>query len=259
MSAKDEKAWMLIGLVVTIFVAILVAGATLKGGRKPEPNNCIGRPEYSTVIVLDHSEAISAQTLNAIVERSLKHIFERVKVNEKVTIYSVTEDSKKSLIPLVSVCRPPDDGNRAYENVQMIKKRFQTNFEKPIRAALSSPVTGSKESPIAQAITDITLSDNLRGKANSLLIFSDMMEYTPRFSLYECRNQNEVIKRYSQAVSGTKVRPTFKNTGVEIHIIPRAGMKPEVVKCRDAFWPWFFGDNEGGDHSALVVDYLPGN
>jgi hypothetical protein len=257
LSKKDKQGLWLIAGVVAALGGILAVNATLGAKPKPGPDNCIGQVAMNTVVVLDYSEQITEQTREEIAARATAHIHDNVKVNERVSIFTVSELSKKSLKPIVSICRPPDEGNRAIENVQLIRKRFQQNFEKPIREALSGAPGSSKESPIAQTITDISLSQYLRGSSNTLLVFSDMLEHTPKFSLYKCADPESVIARYRTSVSGAKERPEFKNTKVSLNVVPRLDLGKATLKCRDKLWPWFFGDNTGGN-AALTLDYLPG-
>jgi hypothetical protein len=178
-------------------------------------------------------------------------------VNERVSLFAISDLSKKSLRPLVSLCRPPDDGNRAIENVQLIRKRFLQNFERPIREVLSKTPGDSKESPVAQALTDISLSQYLRGSSNTLLIFSDMLEHTSKFSLYKCTSATRTVAMYRESRSGSLERPEFINTHIELNLIPRLDQAKETLKCRDKLWPWFFGNNKG-NNAALDVEYLPG-
>lgn len=257
LSQKDKKGiWLIVG-VSAIFIAIFAAKIGFDKHVKPGPDNCVGTPVANTVIVLDYSEEIPEQTRREIAARAMARITGQVKVNERVTVFTVSDDSQRALRPIVSVCKPPDDGNRMVEGVQMIQKRFQETFEKPIRdVLLTNPVEG-KESPIAQTLTDIALSEYLGGDNNTLLVFSDMLEHTTKFTMYGCDSSAKIIERYRTSRHGAMERPKFLNTHVDINLIPRLGQSVGTLKCRDTFWPWFFGDNHGGD-AAFAIHYLPG-
>lgn len=257
LSKKDKQGlWLILG-VFLILGALLLGKMLLDGKPKPRPDNCVDIVTENTVIVLDHTEQVTEQTREEISARALAHIRENVRVNERVTVFTISDLSKKALKPVVSVCRPPDDGNRAVENLQVIRKRFQQNFEVPVRNALGTASGDSKESPIAQALTDISLSQYLRGRSNTLLVFSDMLENTSKFSLYKCNSSAEVIARYRESRRGAMERPEFTNTAVILNFIPRFDQSKETLKCRDQLWAWFFGNNSG-DNAGLTVDYLPG-
>jgi len=257
LSKKDKKGLVLI--VGAVVVLLAMVGANLAASNKPKPgvDLCTGTITRNTVLLLDYSEEISDQTLDEIKARALSYIDQKVQVGEKVTIFTVSELSKSSLRPVVSVCKPAENGSRLTEDVKHIKKRYRSEFLTPLNDALSKRPTTSKESPIAQALTDISLTQYLRGKQNSLIVFSDMLENTGRFSLYKCQNAAQSIPQYRASRTGAMERPEFKNTLVQLHLIPREGSTPSILQCRDRLWTWFFGDSDG-DGTQLDVSYLPG-
>lgn len=255
LSQKDKKGVLLIVGATVIFLLIFMLKFSLDKKSKPGVDNCVGTPAGNTVIVLDYSEEIPVQTKNEIFARAMKHIAEHVKVNERVTVFKVSDSSQSSLTPVVSLCRPPDHGNRLIENTQAIGKQFKERFEKPLQAVLEAAPVDGKESPIAQTLTDIALSEYLSGDKPALLIFSDMLENTQKFSMYKCESPSNIMAVYRASRRGALERPQFSNANVEINLIPRIGQSEETLKCRDKFWPWFFGDNHG---LMLSIRYLPG-
>ena len=89
---RRKQAWLIIGGSVAFLVMILI----LKQVLSPPPI-CDPNIKSKTVILLDHSETVSAQTADAIVERAWKHIEENVPAGELVSIYEVTKLSKTNL------------------------------------------------------------------------------------------------------------------------------------------------------------------
>lgn len=257
LSKKDKQGLALIVGAVIALLAIAIANLVLGNKPKPGVDLCTGTATRNTVLLLDYSEEISDQTLDEIKARALSYVDQKVKVGEKVTIFTVSELSKSSLRPIVSVCKPAGDGSRLTEDVRHIKNLYRSEFLAPLSDALSKRPTISKESPIAQALTDISLTQYLRGQENSLLVFSDMLENTSRFSLYKCQDPEHSISRYRASRTGAMERPQFKNTIVQLHLIPREETTPRMLQCRDRLWAWFFGDNEGAA-AQLDVSYLPG-
>lgn len=254
---KDKHAYMLMGAVLIGVVLLLGAKVSLDHKAKRGMDNCLPDTDRQTVVLIDSSEEVPTQTQSEIIARAMSHILQNVRVDERVTIFAISASTPTSLEPIVSVCRPPEDGNRAIENIAMIRKTFKQNFEAKITKALSNPITDSNYSPIAQAITDISLSQYLRGRSNTLLIYSDMLENTAKFSMYNCRTPEKISAIYRASRTGAKERPEFRNTEVILNIIPRLKVAKEALQCREKFWPWFFGDNEG-PHSSIKIDYLPG-
>lgn len=254
---KDKKGVLLMAVVVGLVLAVVAIKFAIGTPPKPGSDGCIGKVVSNTVIVLDHSEKLTEQTRNEIVARAMAHARDKTKTNERVTVFNVSELSKKSLSPAFSRCKPPQDGNRAYENTRSIEKAFKRDFVDPLQAVLNIAPTDAKESPIAQALIDISLSQYMRGEKNSLLVFSDMLEHTPKFSLYSCGDSKQAVTLFRESRKGAQERPQFRHTNITLNMIPRQDIGKATLKCRDQVWEWFFGDNEGsGARSA--IDYLPG-
>lgn len=252
--AADRKAKWTIGAVVCAFA--LIIGLKIITGKSK--GDCLNSASTNTVILIDRSDRLAAQTRDEIIARVRAHVLSRP-VNERVTIFAVNDSAGNSLVPLVSVCRPERgaEGSQLSEDVRLLDKRFDSLFLAPIIHELDRPIAASHSSPIAQAITDISLSTYLTGTENHLLIFSDMLENTVHFSAYRCPAPNEIVPDFRAARAGALERPTFRNTSVVINIIPRADLSPSTLKCRDVLWPWFFGDMQGKT-AGLDVRYLPG-
>ncbi len=72
------------------------------------------------------------------------------------------------------------------------------------------------------------------------------------------QNSDSAINFFKTSRQGSSQRPTFNNTVVELHIIPRPKMTELEVQCRDKFWLWFLGDMRGQDYGVQRLD-LPGS
>jgi hypothetical protein len=258
MSTKKDKQGILLIAGIMVIVAGLV-GYSAYVGRRPRPgiDNCIGHPNASTVIVIDRSEEISEQTLREIRARAMTYVTDSVSDNERVSVFTAEKVSKSALAPVVSLCRPRRQGSRLTENVKSLEKQFRANYEMPLDSVLKLAPGTSTESPLAQVIIDISLSQYLRSERNTLIVFSDMLENTDRFSLYNCVAPQNVIADFRASRIGTKERPQFRNTMVRLNIIPRFDQARIALECRDKLWVWFFGDDPGS-HAGLDLDYLPG-
>lgn len=247
---------MLIAGVVAVVVG-LVAFKIARNPPHPDPDNCVGTPQASTAIVIDRSDGVPQQTLSEIRSRALSYVADSVGDNERVTVFTVSDSSATALVPLVSLCRPRRQGNRLTEDVRDLEKTYQSKFRAPVESALRIRPGTSDASPLAQALTDISLSEYLRSKRNTLIVFSDMLENTQRFSLYHCTSPADVIPRFRASRTGAQERPRFTNTMVRLNIIPRFDQPPTEIACRDKLWTWFFGD-DSGSAAGLSLDYLPG-
>lgn len=116
----------------------------------------------------------------------------------------------------------------------------------------------SQHVTLTQVVSDISSSQFLRAPANKLVVFSTMTEQSPGFSLLACHDVDETIRTYREARAGGVQRPAFRNTWIELDVVPDVGVTRAVASCRERFWNWYFGDFEGeGGH--LSRDYLPGS
>lgn len=244
--------------VVAVVLGILGYSFYVASVPKPAENNCLAEIHESTVFVIDHSEGITDQTIDEISARAMAFVRDRVSLYGWVSVFRIVADSKKALRPVFSGCRPASTGNRLTENIKNIERRYKETFLEPLTRAISERPTVSDESPIAQALTDLSLSEFLRKPSNRLVVFSDLLENTPAFSLYGCTSGPEAVQAYRRSRSGSQERPAFRDTEIFLNIIPRLQLSPESTQCRAHFWTWFVGDNEGSAASGATFDYLPG-
>lgn len=252
------KAWWLIGASVAFLVALL--GAKIMFTPKPICDPAI---KAKTVIVIDQSETVPKQTADAIVERTWQFVDERVQEGELVSVFTLSQLSKNNLAATFSACKPRKLGNRSVESEKKVEKEFREKFQKPLRKELAKPITESDESPIAQALIDLSLDDKHFRSADvtHLLVYSDMLENTPKFSFYKPlphRDCKAFVERFRETRAGSVARPTFKNADIYLNIIPRHSQPPATFECRGAFWNWFFGDNKCKGEFCVTPDNLPG-
>jgi hypothetical protein len=254
-SKKDQQGYRIIGATLLV-TSLGIAGSIISS---PKPT-CSNNPPHKTVIVLDQSEGGAQQTLDAIGDRARRWLHDSVSIGELVSIYPVSARSDTALRSVFSYCKPKRgiEANHFFESPRRIEAVYQARFAAPIDSILRMPFLASTRSPLAQALIDLSLSASLKADSTaSLLIFSDLLENDRGFSVYSCSSVDEVIPKFLASRIGMTGRPTFRNTRVRLHVIPRRGLTPLQVKCRDRLWAWFFGDN-AGDLASLDLSYLPG-
>lgn len=254
---KRTQAWFIIGGSCA-FLGLLIGAKLLISPKLA----CDPDVKSKTIILIDHSEAVASQTLDSIVERAWSLIESETHEGELVSVFNLSKMSQKELKPSFSACKPRKDGSRSTEDVKRIKREFEEKFKKPLRTELSATINGSDESPIAQALVDLSL-DDLRFRSTEvtrLTIFSDFIENSAGFSMYKCQDSSKAIEQFRASRLGAVERPTFRNVDVRMNVIPRRNVSKATIQCRDRFWPWFFGDNQGSckRQSCLIPDFLPG-
>lgn len=253
-SAKDKKGWLMIGGGIAVVAGIMAIGQIYKA---PARNNigCTSAVSSGTVILLDHSEGIPEQTAREIRRRVLDFITNKVPTEAHISMYAVSDSSSRALIPLFERCKPPSKGNRLTESERALEYRFQHDFMAKLEAAVSEKFDDSRSSPIAQAISDISVSDDLRHPNASLLVFSDLIENSPSLDMYHCAGDPRAAYRAHN--QGALERPSFNNVHIELNVIPRRDLGKETLQCRNLFWNWFLGDNKG-QSAGVEPQYLPG-
>ncbi len=255
MNTRAKAWWIISGSAAAL--SLLFAAKLLIS---PRPT-CDPEIKARIVILLDHSESVSTQTMDAIVERAWQFIDTQTLEGELVSVFTLSELSKKNLQASFSACKPRKDGNRSIEDVRRIKHDFEEKFKHPLNNELAAKITDSDESPIAQALIDLSLDDkHFRSTdVTHLLIFSDFIENTPKFSMYKCHDATEAIQLFHHSRIGSVERPSFTNTDIRMNIIPRHNISSAALACRDKFWLWFFGDmKDTNKKSGLNHDNLPG-
>lgn len=256
LSKKDKQGLGLVAGAMLVVASVGVYKFTTGSKPKPAENYCLEPVSANTVIIVDESEETTEQTRAEIAARVAKYIKTSAKDNERITVFTLAAESARELRPKLSICKPRSNGNRFVENTKKIDANMR-KMEQQVLEALRQTHSDSPESPLAQALIDISLSEYLRGTENNLLVFSDLLENTSKFSLYNCPADSNVIQDFRQSRVGAMERPKFINTRVLLNVIPRFEIQPGALKCRDRLWMWFFGDNEGA-HASLDLDYLPG-
>lgn len=260
---KVNFAW-IIGCVL-IFAVIISHKVWNDKQEKPNAKDyCFETIQNKVAIVIDKTDLIPVQTQGEIVIRSLAAIQKHTKVGDLVTVYEITQDSLSSLKPVFRMCRPQSgsDVSAFDSNVNKVDRKFKNIFEKPLLDVLSKNTGQAQNSPIAEAIADINLSDAMRdAEQGRILLFSDLMQHSSNVSTYKCQNAEIPIAQFRKSRQGSvEPRPLFKNTYVELHVIPRLGISELEAKCRATFWNWFFGNMEASENAEIglsPVD-LPG-
>lgn len=258
---RRREAYIYLSIATFIILSVLIGNMILSQKSDEDPRTGCNKDVHGkTVFLIDHTDGVPEQTRHEILSRSLSIIQNQARVNQGdlVSIFILSDQSEKKLVPGFQRCKPREDGYRLFEKPETLKLKFERDFRDPIIKILEGPIPESNESPIAEAIIDLSLSEYLAGapKAN-LIIFSDLMENSRAVNMYRCQSKDSAIHSFRENRSGAVERPSFKNVRIEAHIIPRRGFARTSLACRDGFWNWFFGDNAGSS-AQFIPDYLPG-
>lgn len=256
LSQKDRQGVTIFLAVAAVLGALLIAGQQFKPPKRDRLNCLLDGAPSSTVILLDHSEGVPRQTSREIEKRVIAFIQDKVETNGRISLYAVSDKSSAALTSLYEGCKLPASGNDITNSDKSIRARYEKQFMHQLQNALRRRFEDSDKSPIAQAISDLSVSQELRALENNLLIFSDLIENSPALNMYRCAGEDP-RETYRRNNAGAVERPTFGAVNLSVHIIPRRGLTEGALQCRNRFWNWFLGDN-AGPRAGVKFDYLPG-
>jgi hypothetical protein len=269
---EDTKYYMGIAVLVALILAFVVYAFYKESGRiqVDKITGCPGTSNAALVILVDRTEDYTRQGISELQSRVLKEI-DGLQSYDRVSIFSVSEISKRNLKPLFDKCVPDLNPDPAVANKNQVMKEFKRDFlgsnnsddandfkKGTVLHAISKRYNDSDESPVAQVITDLTLdTDRFSSIENKkFLIFSDMLEHTDKFSLYAgCTSQEDVIARFKESRVNLNARPKFNGADVVVNLLPSSEVNSQSIKCRSMLWNWFFS---GGGANSVVWHDMPG-
>lgn len=257
---KRQQAYAMFAVGGLAVLGIVGWNFKIEGQAKPNALGCIGIPTRSTVIVIDQTQGLASQTQEEIYRRvqAVVNDDEAVRVGEMVSVFTVDELTRLNFKPQFEHCKPPSTGRELDQNPRGIRLAKEREFDKPLRDVLARKIPGADQSPIAEALSDLSRTQYLRAPEQSrLLVYSDLLQHSKALSLYGCVSGAQAIIQYKSARAGGVQRPEFKNLQVVLNPVPRGGLTEQNVACRAQFWNWFLGNIKGAN-AFIEVDPLPG-
>lgn len=257
---KRKQAYLMFAISGIVVISIFVANVVLGNREKPNTQGCYKDSDRSTVILVDRTDGLASQTQAEIIQR-VQTIVEddsQVFIGERVSVFTLDALSRRNLQPTFEYCKPPATGSELTQDPRAIAKRKKVNFDQPLEKSLRVNVGAGDQSPIAEALSDLSKTEYFRAEGGArLLVYSDLLQHTKDASVYNCSSADQLIKSYTSSRVGSVRRPAFNNLEVVLNVVPREGLSITSVACRDKFWNWFFGDNTGS-RASVTIDYLPG-
>jgi hypothetical protein len=203
-------------------------------------------PTSATAVLLDVTDPISEIT-KLDLKREFQRIVAGVEQHGLIEVYLLT-DVEGQPQRTFHGCNP-GDGESAdpwTSNPRKIQQRWDQAFNQPLRKIEEGMGDGgtSKQSPIMAGIQRIVIESftdaKLDGKPKRLVVASDMMEFTPAFSMYK---SGADIKAFESSAARDKFRTPLDGVNVNLLFFQRensAGLKnlPE-------FWATWIGSNHG--------------
>lgn len=254
---KRNFRWLAGSIGITL--AVLGVSLLFQGPDIDETTNCpkdiAHRDTRATTLLIDLTDRLEGmKASNAVsLARSVAQSLHRF---ERFSIFVLKSKSTSDLAPIYSGCNP---GKPTWSDIstwsdyvskgrreigEQFELKFANRLSETISAELKNQV-GSKESPIIEAIRDITHSEYW-GKTNRLYVMSDLLEHSKIASLYD---PNQTFQSVIKSPRGT-VMNTIDLSSAIVGICPidhpagelAAGVESNAIK----FWKSFFDYTKAG-------------
>jgi hypothetical protein len=219
-------------------------------------------PRGITVVLVDTSDDLPETTRRDAL-RMLEDIIASLPAFYRLDIRVLDIAGARSR-SLFSKCNPGDGAGLSEwtGNPRIARLRWVENFRKPAAEAVKNSIAPAKasSSPLMAAIQDIAIdqfsSAESQKATKSLIIVSDMIEYTKEYSQYP-RAGDLSFDRYKQSPAYLKFRTDLHGASVQIRYVTRQLKgQPVLDDTQHAqFWAMWMKDNGA---SSVDVKRLQG-
>ncbi|MBY5400997.1 hypothetical protein [Rhizobium leguminosarum] len=217
------------------------AAPTLDADLCPE-----GGATSATAVLLDVTDPISEIT-KLDLKREFQRIVADVEQHGLIEVYLLTDVESKPDRTFHG-CNPGDSESADpwTSNPKKIQQRWDRAFNQPLKKIEEQmgDGTSSKQSPIMAGIQRIVIDSftdaKLDGKPKRLIVASDMMEFTPAFSMYK---SGADFKAFESSAARNKFRTPLDGVDVKLLFFQRESSA--ALKNLPEFWATWIGSNHG--------------
>jgi len=261
LSSLDRRGILILSGIGGFAVALLATVVGVMWARPIiGPDNCVYRdkrlltraPTDQTVILVDQSEALTETHRRFAINFIKDYVADDAKfaVRSRIALFTFSKATFESrsgpgLRPSSDLCRPPSHGNDLYENNRRITKDFYQRFLVPVTAALEESLTTEvgEQSPILETLQLISRSQEIEdGGRKTLILVSDMLQYTGGFSHYGHRRSYEEFLRSGFA---TDVKADFRDWNIIVIYLRRYHDRHLQQAAQVDFWQRYFHEAGG--------------
>lgn len=205
-------------------------------------------PSGVTVVLVDTSDDLPPATIrevNGILDDLIMGLPEYYRLD--IRVLDIQSNRSRSLF---AKCNPGDGAGLSEwtDNLRLARMRWIESFRKPASDAVKNSLSSATatSSPIMAAIQDIAIdqfsSEHNRAIKKSLVVISDMIEYTRDYSQYH--NPDLSFARFKQSPSYLKYRTDLHQALVTIDYVTRPAVMPDTAR-HASFWEDWVKDNDG--------------
>lgn len=190
---SDKRKALLVFSLVVLCIGTAMAVSVL--GRPSEldaflcPHGSVMPPHV--VVLIDPTDPLTPDEVYT-VWRELQRRVEALKPGERFSLLAIQPQAQGLVTEtLFSRCRPRDgtDANPLTENQAQLQKRYREAFEEPLALALKrlEELPRANTSPIMESLYEIATMREFafaRGARRTLLLVSDLLQHTSKYSQY---------------------------------------------------------------------------
>lgn len=239
---KTSIGYIIIGACLAVFCALFASAIVLSGESYDPETFCLDELSAHTAIVLDKTDPLNKGQQDFV----LKYINKeknRLKDFEKLSIFTLTEDTYIDPEPVFSKCSPGtgENANGLYQNPKKIRLKFEKFFSAPLKEMLENIFSDNtnNQSPIFEMIRELSYREDF-GKnvpERTLIIISDMMHHTSSYSHYR---EKTAYEDFSETSYGYEVVADLDSLTVKIIYLLRPGLTNVQGKRHLLFWEKYF-------------------
>ena len=143
-----------------------------------------------TAVLIDATDSLSATQAKAVREE-VEDLRLKLALYEWVGVFVLSEDNLLLPVPEIQKCNPGSEPNPIYENPDVVRRRFEEEFRKPLDDAIGRLVKTTRPSPtspILEMIRAVALDRNyVSTQPRRLIVVSDMLQNVSQYSHYRDR------------------------------------------------------------------------
>ena len=213
------------------------------------------RPKAQTVVVIDETDVLTPHQRDYLKVHLKNFVNNEIEPGELLSIYILDDQIQKARRPIFEMCKMRDgsDARKFTENQRLMAKRFQQKFQGPLMNRIDETLSRQKSadsSPIFETLQTISVNSFDKYQTEGLrrlVMFSDMLHYTPQYSMFTTHHSFTSLKEsdyYSQ------IKTFLPDTAVKLYFLSTYPQyqKQELVE----FWKKYFKDT-----SAFVDEVIP--
>lgn len=242
---KDLLGIALIFAVVLVLAGVGAAATMLRTPEYDAQTLCLkdAPPPAQTLLLVDATDRLDVRHQRRLKTIALQEAA-RLPRWGKLTVLSLRPDAENAPRELFSACTPGDraSANPLWENVQKLEMQKRAQFEEPLDTALSGArgARAAEGSPIIEGLhAAVNAPEFALSPARRLVLVSDLLQFSPRFSLYEAGAD---WAAYQASAGAVRTPPDLSDVDVRVVVLERRNRADAQESAQNTFWTQYFDE-----------------